>query len=66
MTTRGFTAVASRLRKESADDTDRDLLTRFLREQDEAAFEALVRRHERLIRSGNWRGRRLAQPRWRK
>ena len=42
MTTRGFTAVASRLRKESADDTDRDLLTRFLREQDEAAFEALV------------------------
>src|SRR5205823_7558349 len=60
MTTRGFTAVASRLRKESADDTDRDLLTRFLREQDEAAFEALVRRHERLIRSAV--GRVLSDP----
>ena len=46
--------LASRIRRETAargTDTDRDLLTRFLREQDEVAFETLVRRHERLVRS---------------
>src|SRR5712664_1194268 len=31
--------------------SDRDLLRRFLDEQDERAFETLVRRHDRLVRS---------------
>jgi RNA polymerase sigma factor (sigma-70 family) len=52
---RNVAQLASRLRRETATcdpaDTDRDLLARFLREQDEAAFEALIRRHERLVRS---------------
>src|SRR5262249_60542176 len=56
MPTRTLTQLASRLRREtipigSTAETDRDLLTRFLQEQDESAFEALVRRHDRLVRS---------------
>jgi RNA polymerase sigma factor (sigma-70 family) len=53
MPARTLTQVASRFRREvaSPNETDRDLLTRFLDEQDESAFEALVRRHDRLVRS---------------
>jgi RNA polymerase sigma factor (sigma-70 family) len=56
MPTRTLTQLASRLRREpsavaTAEETDRDLLGRFLDEQDEEAFEALVRRHDRLVRS---------------
>ena len=56
MPARTLTQIASRLRRETAarnsdTDTDRDLLTRFLEEQDEGAFETLVRRHDRLVRS---------------
>jgi len=47
--------VASRLSRDAsrveATSTDRDLLMRFLNEQDEEAFEILVRRHERLVNS---------------
>ncbi|VTR92038.1 sigma-70 family rna polymerase sigma factor : RNA polymerase sigma factor, sigma-70 family OS=Singulisphaera acidiphila (strain ATCC BAA-1392 / DSM 18658 / VKM B-2454 / MOB10) GN=Sinac_5058 PE=4 SV=1: Sigma70_r2: Sigma70_r4_2: CarboxypepD_reg [Gemmata massiliana] len=50
-----LTQIASRLRKEpdstGTDATDRDLLERFLDAHDEEAFEALVRRHDRLVRS---------------
>jgi RNA polymerase sigma factor (sigma-70 family) len=56
MPTRAVTQLASQLRRESGADgsspeTDRTLLNRFLLEGDEAAFEQLVRRHERLVRS---------------
>ena len=53
MPARTLTQVASRLRREAAPaaETDRDLLARFLDEHDETAFEALVRRHDRLVRS---------------
>jgi RNA polymerase sigma factor (sigma-70 family) len=54
MPARTLTQVASRLRRETAvpaTETDRDLLTRFLDDQDETAFETLVRRHDRLVRS---------------
>src|SRR6266545_2580370 len=54
MPARTLTQVASRLRRETAlpaAETDRDLLARFLDEHDETAFETLVCRHDRLVRS---------------
>ncbi len=56
MPARTLTQLASRLRREtipngSATGTDRVLLTRFVEEQDEGAFEELVRRYDRLVRS---------------
>jgi RNA polymerase sigma factor (sigma-70 family) len=50
----GLNKVVEQLKQGSdpaAGASDRDLLTRFLEGQDETAFEALVRRHERLVRS---------------
>ena len=52
---RALAQLAARLKQDAqspdAEATDRDLLTRFLREQNEAAFETLVVRHSRLVSS---------------
>jgi RNA polymerase sigma factor (sigma-70 family) len=51
--TKNGTANLTRFVRDLADSqaTDRDLLSRFLDQQDEHAFENLVRRHDRLVRS---------------
>jgi RNA polymerase sigma factor (sigma-70 family) len=56
MSTRAVTQLATQLQRDSvtngsALETDRALLNRFLRDADEGAFEQLVRRHERMVRS---------------
>lgn len=56
MPIRTLKQIASRLRRETVPfdgtaETDRDLLARFLNSQDETAFESLIRRHDRLVRS---------------
>jgi RNA polymerase sigma factor (sigma-70 family) len=56
MADRTLTRLVARLRRDPTPngqvaETDRDLLQRFLNAQDEVAFETLVRRHDRLVRS---------------
>jgi RNA polymerase sigma factor (sigma-70 family) len=52
MSKNGMTRLRRYLRKlADVHATDRDLLRRFLDQQDERAFETLVRRHDRLVRS---------------
>jgi DNA-directed RNA polymerase specialized sigma24 family protein len=60
MAEREFARLACRLAPGDPADSDRTLLDRFTADGDGAAFEALVRRHERTVRSAV--GRVLSDP----